>query len=310
MRSVSDAICKSYDLSVIKNPKGKTPRNIYFAEKNGEPTKFNLMREAIDTALKITANRKDFRTVLRDMGYLLNDDPNHQYATLKRVGSKKAVRLFRLGDEYDLPAIDRQLEINCYRYGWNLCRQFRRYEMKNFHPPKKYKLQGSLTATKKIGGLRGLYLLYLFRMGAYPKQNHRRPLSPEMREECRRLDEITREVSLICKEDFKTTDDVKAFIEKQNDDLGVLNAERNKCYNQLRRCDDPTLISEIKERRDRITAAMAQLRQKKKTAEKILARNEAMHQNLQAEQQIQSEKRQRDIAAYSYYRRKGRSYER
>lgn len=37
-------------LTIIKNPKGKTPRNIYFAEKRGDPTKYNLMRKAIDEA--------------------------------------------------------------------------------------------------------------------------------------------------------------------------------------------------------------------------------------------------------------------
>ena len=310
MRSASDMICKSYELSVIKNPKGKTPRNIYFAEKNGEPTKFNLMREAIDTALKITSCREDFKEVLRDMGYLLNDNPNHKYATLKRIGSDKAVRLFRLGDEYDLPEIDRQLQRNYYQYGRNLYGRYRKYEMKSFHPPRKYRVQGSLATAKRMNGLRGFYLVYLFRLGAYPKQNYRRPLSPEMREECRRLDEISRQVRLICKENFKTTDDVKAFIEKKNDVLTTLNAEQNNCYNKLRRCDDPALISEIKKHRDDITAAMNEVRREKKTAEKILTRSETMHQNLQAEQQMQSEKQQRDMAAYHYYRRKERNYER
>ena len=123
----------------------------------------------------------------------------------------------------------------------------------------------------------------MFRLGAYPKQNYRRPLSPEMREECRRLDEISRQVRLICKENFKTTDDVKAFIEKKNDALTLLNAERNKCYNKLKRCEDPALISEIKNHRDDITSAMSELRRGKKTAEKILARSETIHRNLQAE---------------------------
>ena len=124
--------------------------------------------------------------------------------------------------------------------------------MKSFQPPKKYRVQGSLATAKKINGLRGFYLVYLFRLGAYPKQNYRRPLSPEMRDECRRLDEISRQVRLICKENFKTTDDVKAFIEKKNDVLTTLDAERNNCYNKLRRCDDPALISEIKKHRDDI----------------------------------------------------------
>ena len=46
VRELSDELCKEYGLTVIEKPKGKTPRNIYFAEKRGEPTKYNLMRQA------------------------------------------------------------------------------------------------------------------------------------------------------------------------------------------------------------------------------------------------------------------------
>ena len=38
-RGISDKICEKCGLTVIENPKGRTPRNIYFAEKRGEPTK-------------------------------------------------------------------------------------------------------------------------------------------------------------------------------------------------------------------------------------------------------------------------------
>ena len=33
MREASDALCREYDLSVVKNPKGKTPRSIYLPRK-------------------------------------------------------------------------------------------------------------------------------------------------------------------------------------------------------------------------------------------------------------------------------------
>ena len=51
---LSDEICIENGLSVIEKPKGKTPRQLHFAEKNGEPTKYNLMREAIDKAISLS----------------------------------------------------------------------------------------------------------------------------------------------------------------------------------------------------------------------------------------------------------------
>ena len=59
-RGLSDELCAEHGLTVIKNPKGKTPRNIYFAEKNGEPTTFNLMREAIDYAINHSLSISEF----------------------------------------------------------------------------------------------------------------------------------------------------------------------------------------------------------------------------------------------------------
>ena len=44
LRDTSDEICREHGLSVIQNPKGKTPRNLYFAERAGDPTRYNLMK--------------------------------------------------------------------------------------------------------------------------------------------------------------------------------------------------------------------------------------------------------------------------
>lgn len=52
-RDLSDLLCEREHLTVIANPHNKTPRTLYYAEKNGGPTKYNLMREAIDKALSI-----------------------------------------------------------------------------------------------------------------------------------------------------------------------------------------------------------------------------------------------------------------
>ncbi|NBK77037.1 hypothetical protein D5272_00070 [bacterium D16-76] len=65
-------------LSVIQNPSGKTPRKLYFAEKNSEPTRHNLMREAIDKALTMSTNDKMFCAVMRKLGYAVDFNPRHK----------------------------------------------------------------------------------------------------------------------------------------------------------------------------------------------------------------------------------------
>lgn len=310
MREASDALCREYELSVIRNPKGKTPRSLYFAEKKGEPTKFNLMREAIDTALKITSNRQDFKQALRNMGYILNDDPNRKYATLRRTGSEKAVRLFRLGEEYDFPKISERLRESYIHYGSRLYNQYQRHAVSTIFPTKEYKFRGSLASAKKVGGLRGLYFHYCYLLGILPKGSGHRPLSPEMREDWRHLEEISRQTQMICREKLETVDDVQNFISSKTGEIQALTAERNKCYNRLRRCENPDAISEIKQERDGLTQQISACRREIKTAQGVIDRSEAMHENQKAELTMQAEKREREKVIQAKARQRERGYER
>ena len=289
-RQLSDDLCKEYHLSTIKSPKGKTPRSIYFAEKNGEPTKYNLMREALDAALKVSVDGNDLRKALREQGYELDANPAHKYATLRRIGSKKAVRLFRLGEDYDLPALRERIEENRQRYAHDF--SYQRYKPMPIQRlrAKHLRLNGSFSTVKKIGGFRGLYLHYCYCLGILPKGGKRRPLSPELREECRRLDSISQQAQLICREKLDTAENVAGFISEKQAEIEELGAMRQKCYNRLRRCNDGAELLQIKAQRDRLTAAMAVCRQDIKTAEGVLFRSDRLKENLKLEQEMQAQR--------------------
>lgn len=196
MREASDRLCREQELSVIEKPSGHTPRSIYFAEKNGEPTHYNLMREALDEALSMCLEHRDLQLALRDRGYVLNCDPNRKYATIRSIGGGKPVRLYRLGQEYDLPAIEARLAENR--------RSFWRGGFAIYHRPERAKnkrryllLKGSIRALCGKGDLFSLYLHYCYALGILPKNSVRRLLSPELREECRRLDRYDRQTRLL-----------------------------------------------------------------------------------------------------------------
>lgn len=289
-RQLSDDLCKEYQLSTIKNPKGKTPRSIYFAEKKGEPTKYNLMREALDAALKVSVDGNDLRKALREQGYELDANPAHKYAALRRIGSKKAVRLYRLGEGYDLPALQERIEENRQRYAYDL--GYQRYKPVPVQRPRprRLRLKGSFSTVKKISGFRGLYLHYCYCLGILPKGSKHRPLSPELREECRRLDSISRQAQLICWAKLDTRQEVEDFISGKRAEIKELGAARQKCYNRLRRCDDGAEIAQIKAQRDRLTVAMAVCRKDIKTAESVLSRRNRLKENLKLEQEMQAQR--------------------
>ena len=156
--------------------------------------------------------------------------------------------------------------------------------------PRRLRVKGSFSTVKKIGGFQGLYFHYCYCLGILPKGSKHRPLSPELREECRHLDAISQQAQLICREKLDTVEDVADFISGKQAEMKELGAARQKCYNRLRRCDNGAEIAQIKAQRDRLTAAMAVCRKDIKTAESVLSRSDRLKENLKLEQEMQAQR--------------------
>ena len=285
MREVSDRLCAEQGLSVIEHPKEHTPRSLYFAEKNAEPTRYNLMREALDAAICAAIDRRSLQVVLRDHGYLLNCDPKRKYATIRSVNGGKAVRLFRLGEQYDLPAINKRLAEN-RRSLWDGTFPIPRRPKQTPIHHRRYRLKGSVRALLGKGSLLGLYLHYCYVLGILPKNSARRPRSPELREELRRLEQYDRQVRFLAREKLETAEDVQRYIDNMESELEKLSVERQRCYNRLRRCDDPDETQTIRAKRNSLTERMRVCRRELSTAKSIPAQAEVMRQNLLAERRM------------------------
>ena len=158
-RELSDELCKEYGLTVIEKPKRKTPRNIYFAEKRGEPTQYNLMRQAMDEAMEICVSYSQFKKVMYKKGYIINDDNNRKYPTIRSINDKKAVRMYQLGEKY-LPKniAERVFQNPCYV-------QDEYYKLikpkKNYTKYKVYKYKGNLKDISKMSGIDVLFVFYI-----------------------------------------------------------------------------------------------------------------------------------------------------
>ena len=290
LRALSDELCKENHLTVIKNPKGKTPRMIYFAEKNGEPTKHNLMREAIDYAISVCVGRQDFLKIMRNQGYEI--ELNRKYPTIRSRNSEKATRMWRLGEEYEPERIwDRIRQLDPVEKFHDSRRYWDERTKARHTYPRRCSFRGSLQKAVKITGLRALYLHYCYLLGVIPKKQKRRPLSPEMREAWRQIDKVSAEIRLISKERLSDLPSVDSFIAAANGDVEAVIAQRTKLYNQLRRCTDPERIKELKSKRDDCTAVLRELRKDIKTAEGIIERNPKLKEQISIEEKMRQELR-------------------
>ena len=267
-RELSDELCREYGLTIIEKPKGKTPRSIYFAEKRGEPTKYNLMRQAMDEAMGMCVNYSQFKKIMYKKGYIINDDNNRKYPTIRSMNDKKAVRMYQLGEKYLPKNIANKVEHNPYYYQ-------NRY-MEFIHPKKKkqkykvYKYKGKFKDISKMSGTDVIFLLLFHLLGLLPKRENYQPLSPEMKQEVRKMERYSNEIRLIVSEKLKTTEDVKSYITQTKKNIESVTNLRQKYRNKLRSCTDEKLIKEYKEKRNECTTILNKHRRNLKTANYIL----------------------------------------
>ncbi len=280
LRRLSDEICLENGLSVIEKPRRKTPRQIHFAEKNGEPTKYNLMREAIDNAVSLSTNISTFISLMKQQGYIINYSYTRKYPTIRSVNSQKAVRLYRLGEDYELDRIAERVNANDYEIV-----AVNREKLRMITKPPKHKhihVNGTKKTARKIGGIYGLYLHYLYLLGYRPKKKHR-PLSPEMREAGRMCDKYSACARLMACEHLRTDEDVKVFIADSKQRMEEISEARNKVRNKLRRASDPDQIEQLKAERDLLTEGIGKLRKDIKIAEFTLERSQQVQKDIEIE---------------------------
>ena len=134
------------------------------------PTRDNVARQAVDEAISKSFTLKDFDRQLAEMGYRINFDPNRKYWTIIGKGWQRPKRLYKLGEEYTNDRIMERISENSYAV------KFQSFS-ESQPQVKVYRVKGSLKNAKKIGGLRGLYLHYCYKLGILPKgrkQNYAR----------------------------------------------------------------------------------------------------------------------------------------
>lgn len=288
-RSLSDELCVENNLTVIKKPKGRTPRNIYFAEKRGEPTKYNLMRKALDEAMDCCLSYEQFKKYMYKKGYIINDDPNRKYTTIRSINGKKATRIYQLGEQYTLSNIKNRIYNNPYY------KQSRYYDFIKKKKPIKYKkvkYKGNFKNVSKMTGIEVLFLLLFYLMGFRLREEEtqrHKPLSPEMKEAVRKLDRYSNQIRLVTTEKLKTIDDVKSYISRTKKDIANVTEIRQKYRNKLRNFKDEKQISEYKLKRDDCTTLLIRYRKNLKTANQILEDIPEIKEKIKIEQQMRKE---------------------
>ena len=96
-----------------------------------------------------------------------------------------------------------------------------------------------------------------------------KPLSPSLRREVRRLDQTMKEYWLLCENQIDSVQELVSFIEKKSADISVLDADRQRVYNRIRRPKSEAEKMQNKAAAREISAKLKPLREELKTAKAI-----------------------------------------
>ena len=264
LRAASDKLCREYGLSVVEQPKKR------------EPARYARMREAIDQACECASTAEDFHRALYRQGYVFGSDPNRRYATIRARDGGRAVRLYRLGEEYDLTAIDDRLRGNYLLYGprlYELKHPPRQYTPKRYRPKNNYAEKGILQIFFEVffgeSQMHRLYLYYCYQLGILPKKQQPRISRPELEAIWKNIDKVLAEHAFVHDHKFPSLQAIVDYRKGLSQQIESLAAQRAEIAKQMRRKDAPPGLAD---HRAMLTCKIAELRKEDKIAEGAIKR--------------------------------------
>lgn len=295
-RHIADELCKEHGLYYNPNPRRKVITEYHQTqlERAGMPTRYSLLREAIDTAIEHSGSLKEFEKNLQKLGYQYQLSESRKYWTVTPVGRKKPIRLINLGENYSNAAIHQRLLENSSRL-----------DLKPFHPQtvviRQYHLATREDRIKKRGGLYGMYLYYCYRLGYLPKykikQNTAR-LHYLLREDLMKLDKLTAETTLLGRENIQSVEQLVIYKGSVENEIKTLTEDRAQLYRQRRMKAFEAERPEIKAKISSLTDKLWKFRKELRLCDDILERSGEIKHNL--EQVIAEEEKTQGKEARSY----------
>lgn len=277
LRDTSDALCREHHLSVIENPtKRKRSPGLYQAEKRGEMTRYALYRSDIDEAIERSMNMKEFYDYLRRKGYLIKGKIDS--CALKLPHYPRFTRFTTLGEAYSVLRIQDQI----YRQRGPEVREKSKEPILFFVPtPKKLQLEDILGFGEEFRKLRNLYLFFCYQLGIYPKNKGQVSMSPLIKEEVRRMEEISQQTIFLCENQIDTYEQLKEKQKEIQTELAGLIDKRKKLTNKMRRAA-PEEKETLGQQKRGVTSQIAKIRKDLKLAVGVEKRSLDMVERLKA----------------------------
>lgn len=253
LRNVSDRICAEHGLSVIENPHKAPSRQVWLDEKSGKPTRYNVYREDVREAINFSRRPYYMEEYLRRKGYITDFTGMHWKIRLPQY--EHFTRLDTLDKRWTPENIQRTM--GAYASFGN------RRATISYPPQMPQDLREWFKPFYRTSHIYKLYLHYCYLLGILPKNTDYKPTSPYLKEDLRKLDELSEQVRYMSKYGIKTFDDLYADRQKLQGEMDKLIAYRTKLQNKIRRAS-PAEKEILREEKSGVTESITELRKQLK----------------------------------------------
>ncbi len=202
IREASDRLCKQYGLSVPE-PKNKGKHYAEWkAEKSGQATWRDAVREYVDCAIKASYAMSDFLRNLKELGFEIKQG---KHLAVRPPGKERFVRLRSLGENYTEETIKRRI------LAQNKTQPLHRHAQ----TVKKIRVYSNFFTLKRATwkGLRALYFYYICKLKQAKTEPSQKALFL-LKEEMRYLDEISKQTQFLFEHKLDTAEQVLEYAKK------------------------------------------------------------------------------------------------
>ncbi len=276
----------------LRSPTKPPPVPFGLDEKNGKPTRYNVYRADVQEAMNFSRTPYYMEDYLRRKGYITDFTGKHWRIRLPQY--EHFTRLDTLDERWT----PENIRLGRYASFGN------RRAYISYPPQMPQELSNWFRPFHKTSHIYKLYLHYCYLLGYLPKHTDYKPTSPYLREDLRKLDELSQQVRYMGKYGIETFDDLYADREKIQRNMDALITRRTKLENRIRRAvpaEKETLRREKAGVTEQITALQKQLKLNKAIevrSAKIQEKTDLLYANeyraKEAQQQKKSQRRERD----------------
>ena len=277
LRKTSDEICEEYGLSVLEEKICKSGINFenFYKKSMRDSDYYKFAKEDINYAIEHSWTYQEFTKKLKDMGYEVYFRANK--ISIRRYPYKRNIRIERaFGEEYSIENIKNKISSR-YPTREEVIRP-KTYDKKLFY-------NDSIKNLRKPKGIIALYYYYCYLLKVYPKKNLNYKLTPEMREEVKKMDKYSEQIRFICKYKLETINDIDNLKEEKKEELQKTLNTRNRLYYKRQKLDNESEKDVVTKEIISVTSAMEKVRKEIKLCDEVADNSRKMKEQIKEREQ-------------------------